>query len=96
MKNELPIISKRHQAGCYAPSELADMLGIPHETFTYHVKKGYIPAPQAARWKRKYYSVETGLEIMEYFRSRQPYERQKDAGLAGPGPMIGDYPKTTI
>jgi hypothetical protein len=77
MRNELPKVHKRHWAGCYTCGELADMLGLPHETLIYHVKRGYIPAPGTALCKRKYYSLEEALRVMDYFGGRRPYERQR-------------------
>jgi DNA-binding transcriptional MerR regulator len=77
MNEELPKVNRRHRAGCYTCGELADMLDLAHETFIYHVRRGYVPAPQAVRGKRRYYSVEMALSVMAYFRGRRRYSRHE-------------------
>ena len=77
MNDELPRVNKRHGAGWYTSGEVADMLGLAHETFIYHVRRGYVPAPQSVLGKRRYYSVESALAVMSYFRSRRRYERHE-------------------
>ncbi len=71
MNEELPQVNKRHRAGCYTCGEVADMLGLAHETFIYHARRGYIPAPQAVLGKRRYYPPETALAVMAYFHDRR-------------------------
>ncbi len=75
MENGLPKVNSRHRAGFYSCWELADMLGLAHETFLYHVKQGYVPRPDARFKKRKYYATETAEAVMDYFLSRRRYQR---------------------
>jgi hypothetical protein len=77
MNEELPRVNKRHRVGCYTCGELADMLALAYETFIYHVRRGYVPAPQVVLGRRSYYSVETALAVMAYFRGRRRYERHE-------------------
>jgi hypothetical protein len=76
MNIELPKVNRRHRAGFYSSRELADILGLGHETFRYHVKMGYIPRPEAQFQKRKYYASESANVVVAYFLGRRRYQRR--------------------